>query len=37
MAAFLTVDILRAPAAPSGRLACRWQTVVSAPFFPPPH
>jgi hypothetical protein len=33
MAAFLTVDILRAH---SGRAACRWQTAVSAPFFPPP-
>lgn len=36
MAAFLTADILRALAAPSGRAACRWQTVVSAPFVPPP-
>jgi hypothetical protein len=69
MAAFLTVDILRAHAAsdclhdalrlvrapawprreesrpvltakwvvaPGGRLACRWQTTVSAPFGPPP-
>jgi hypothetical protein len=69
MAAFLTVDVLRAHAAsaclldalpwgrepawprppqprpmlsaqwlvaPDGRLACRWQTRVSAPFGPPP-
>jgi hypothetical protein len=24
-------------AAPDGRLTCRWQTDVSAPFGPPPH
>jgi hypothetical protein len=23
--------------APDGRLTCRWQTDVSAPFGPPPH
>lgn len=23
--------------APDGRLTCRWQTDVSAPFEPPPH
>jgi hypothetical protein len=23
--------------APDGRLTCRWQTAVSAPFGPPPH
>lgn len=71
MAAFLTVDVLRAHAVPAfryvplvhgrasarprpasqsrpvlvarwlvaadGRLICRWQTDVSAPFGPPPH
>jgi len=69
MAAFLTVDVLRAHAAPvfprapfwrasepawlrpaprhgltarwrvapDGRLTCRWQTDVSAPFGPPPN
>lgn len=69
MAAFLTVDVLRAHAAPGlpqavidrvparpfpalpprpvltarwlvapdGRLTCRWQTDVSAPFGPRPH
>jgi hypothetical protein len=42
MAAFLTVDMLRAHVAPVcpravvGRPACRWQSTVSAPFFPPP-